>query len=422
MLTDAITAGEEFGLGTGQRDTRIRDIYQMIMELAQGNFGYRCEVGEADDELSAITFGINMLAEELQGSTVKKDFLERLFFSIRDYVFILNMNLEIKDVNPMVVDAYQRDNKDDFLQDSLSQYFLNGRTIFNKALVKQLQAQHYIHELEGVIRFHTGKTVPVSISISKLPPSETDESSILVIARDIGYLKKTESELREINHDLNTLIYRSSHDLRGPIASLKGLVKVAGKDFEGNVQVGHYLKMIDTTVDRLNAILNDLFELSRINQAAVETQEVDLDAICKAIIQPYTLRSTKHKVELKYHISGAKKVKLPAALLSTVLQNLVENGFKYSDPNKERPFVDLQLEVSLDSLKVVVKDNGIGISPEAQKKVFDLFFRGTKDSNGTGLGLYIVKSSVNKMGGNVRLKSELGEGTTFRVLIPLEME
>jgi signal transduction histidine kinase len=101
------------------------------------------------------------------------------------------------------------------------------------------------------------------------------------------------------------------------------------------------------------------------------------------------------------------------------LNNLLANAIKYHDPKKEEQWIDVQVSNSNDSIKVMVSDNGMGIEPEHHSKIFDMFYRGTFQSKGSGLGLYIVKETVAKMKGTIGLDSTPGKGSSFLITLPL---
>jgi signal transduction histidine kinase len=107
--------------------------------------------------------------------------------------------------------------------------------------------------------------------------------------------------------------------------------------------------------------------------------------------------------------------------LKVVLNNLVGNSLKYNDANKEEKLVELKTSYQNNSLVIQVNDNGIGIAEEHQPKIFDMFYRATERSQGSGLGLYIAKETIEKLGGKISLTSKVGQGTNFSVAIPTLM-
>jgi signal transduction histidine kinase len=106
------------------------------------------------------------------------------------------------------------------------------------------------------------------------------------------------------------------------------------------------------------------------------------------------------------------------ARLTVILNNLIGNAIKYHDATKLRPFVRIAATRAESGYAITVKDNGIGIAREHQARVFDMFYRASDRSKGSGLGLYIVKESVHKLQGAVHVKSQVGVGSTFTVELP----
>lgn len=104
--------------------------------------------------------------------------------------------------------------------------------------------------------------------------------------------------------------------------------------------------------------------------------------------------------------------------LSLILNNLISNAIKYSDPQKETSFIQITIKLRPDKVLLTFKDNGIGIENDYIKKVFNMFFRATEKNEGAGLGLYIVKEAVEKLGGKIDLESQVGNGTLFRIELP----
>ena len=101
------------------------------------------------------------------------------------------------------------------------------------------------------------------------------------------------------------------------------------------------------------------------------------------------------------------------------MNNLSSNAIKYHNLSRSNPWVKVSMNISGNNLNIVVSDNGLGISAERQSKIFDMFYRGTEHSKGSGLGLYIVKETIDKMRGTIRVDSIEGEGTSFSVNLPL---
>jgi signal transduction histidine kinase len=112
------------------------------------------------------------------------------------------------------------------------------------------------------------------------------------------------------------------------------------------------------------------------------------------------------------------EVQVDKLRLSIILTNVISNAIKYSDRNKPNPQVEVDFKVKDDQVYITVTDNGIGIRKEQLTKVFDMFYRASERSSGAGLGLYITMEAVKTLGGDIRVDSKNGEGTTFEIVIP----
>ncbi|MFN9501865.1 MAG: sensor histidine kinase, partial [Chryseotalea sp.] len=117
---------------------------------------------------------------------------------------------------------------------------------------------------------------------------------------------------------------------------------------------------------------------------------------------------------------GEEKFMVDPFRIQIIFNNLISNSIKYHDLGKENLFIRLSIRKSINGLQLTVSDNGLGISKEHIPRVFNMFYRGNKLSQGAGLGLYIVKQAVDKLGGVLMLDSEEGIGTTFSITIPLQ--
>ena len=124
------------------------------------------------------------------------------------------------------------------------------------------------------------------------------------------------------------------------------------------------------------------------------------------------------EVEIKVNIKNGVAFCSDERRISIVLNNLISNSIRYSNPESAKPFVDVDVEISAEQAYIRIKDNGMGIAKEEQDKIFDMFYRVSKDSQGSGLGLYIVKETVEKLKGKIAIESELGKGTEFNIHIP----
>jgi signal transduction histidine kinase len=218
------------------------------------------------------------------------------------------------------------------------------------------------------------------------------------------------------NAELDAFFYRISHDLRGPVSSLLGLSFLAKREV-ADAHAREYLDRQHIQIERLSNIITGLINLTKLNRTEINKERIDLDKIVDdCVISFHNLPNFKN-LNFKKQIQPGIEFHSEWTLLNAILQNLIENAIKYADQNA--PAVQVRVTADPIWLVIEVEDNGEGISPEHQEKIFEMFFRATQNASGTGLGLYILKRSVDRLKGVIEIKSELEQGSIFTVKLPL---
>jgi len=396
---------------------QIDRIYDLIMQLSSGNLGYRADISPKNDEMDAITMGINMLAEELQTTTVSKDYLGRIYKGVVDMLIVIGPDNVIHQVNDSVCKLWGF-KEDELVGNPINKIFSrNGEKYFNKINV-ELDKKGHVYNVERVFRSKKGKLIPVSISCSLLYDSEGNIDGKLFIAKDISKMKKTTEQLKRKNEELNTFIYRVSHDIKGPLASIIGLLNLAKDESEDLSSLKDYFRLIETSASRLDKVIGDFLEIGKLTQSQIRSSAVDLKEFIQEILDSLkyaeNFKSIKLKINLpQHHVFRTKRI-----LLKAVMQNLIENAIKYSRKDNDRPQVEITIKESEGKLIISVTDNGIGIPKNMQEHVFKMFYKGEHANSGSGLGLYIVKMSLESLKGTIRVQSEPNIGSVFTVEIP----
>jgi signal transduction histidine kinase len=217
------------------------------------------------------------------------------------------------------------------------------------------------------------------------------------------------------NAELDSFFYRISHDLKGPIASMLGLSSLAKKDITDE-PARLYLEKQHVQAERLNNIISGLIQLTKLNDAALQKEKIDFNKLIDDCILSLNHLPEYSKITFQKEVEPGLVFHTEWTLLNAIVQNLIENGIKYS--GDENPFV--QVEVWSDNTHVTIRvaDNGQGIPIEHQSKIFEMFYRATHHSKGTGLGLYILKRSVDRLDGEIHIESEPGNGSSFTIRLP----
>jgi len=235
-------------------------------------------------------------------------------------------------------------------------------------------------------------------------------------------LIQSQLSLKEANNELEAFIYKAAHDLKGPLTSSRGLINLA-MDAKNSDDVGQYIGMIKTSLDKLDNILLSLHEVAIIRQGNVLLKKIDIENNLKDIVNSFKGYNNFDRIKINIDSKLTRPFHTDKLLIQTIFRNIIENAIKYSRMNIETPYINIFIEEEGMYNVIRVKDNGIGISAEHHSKVFDVFFRATEMSKGTGLGLYIVKNAINKLEGKIEIAtSKLHEGTTFNLFFPFKNE
>jgi hypothetical protein len=221
------------------------------------------------------------------------------------------------------------------------------------------------------------------------------------------------------NAELDAFFYRISHDLRGPVSSLLGLSFLAKREVKDRDAL-EYLERQHLQIERLSNIITGLINLTKLNRAEIQQEKIDFEKIIDDCIVSANNLPNFRRLTVEKEIQPGIEFYSEWTLLNAILQNLIENAIKYSMPSS--PFVKIVVQQDHDWILIVVEDNGEGIPPEHQEKIFEMFYRATQNASGTGLGLYILKRSVDRLKGTIDLKSEPGVGSVFTVRLPAQSD
>lgn len=225
-------------------------------------------------------------------------------------------------------------------------------------------------------------------------------------------------ELTKLNKELDSFAYTVSHDLKAPLTSIQGLLNIARLE-KGENALQYYDK-IEMSVDKLDHFIKDIIDYSRNSRAAVKKENIRILPMVEEMLDGLSYINGNKKIRVDLEIDENLEVKSDRSRLVFILNNLITNSLRYSDTEKADPNVKVHAHTESNKLHITISDNGQGIKKEHQSKIFEMFYRANETSNGSGLGLYIVKESVDKLKGKIELESEFGVGTSVHVILPYE--
>lgn len=234
-------------------------------------------------------------------------------------------------------------------------------------------------------------------------------------------LEKSKDDLaknkEKIKSELDFLIYSISHDLRSPILSVKGLLMLI-RDYEKlNPSNKDMLDMAESSIDRLDRTIYDMLDYADNAGFSSAKEKFNIGALVKEIFEDLRFMS-KNEVDFQIEIEGSDMVFSDKKRIKTIIKNLASNAVKYSRKDIKDPFVRFSMQHTADGIEFQLTDNGSGIPKEQQDKIFEMFYRYATDISGSGLGLFIVKEVLSKLGGTISLDSEPAKGSVFMVSLP----
>lgn len=229
----------------------------------------------------------------------------------------------------------------------------------------------------------------------------------------IFVVEKRNKELRKLNSELDRFVYSASHDLRAPLASILGLIAVARLDKSNNGE--EYLNLIEKSIHKLDGFIRDIIDFSRNSRLELDTEPIKFESMIHEIIDELKYMDERGHIQKNVEVTGVGDFYTDRKRLAIILRNLISNAYKYHNPYNENNFVRVEVKYTMHEASLSVSDNGIGISEEHVTNIFKMFYRASENNNGSGLGLYIVKETVEKLKGNITVHSVLGQGSTFEL-------
>jgi signal transduction histidine kinase len=253
---------------------------------------------------------------------------------------------------------------------------------------------------------------------SELESANSELSQQAASIRDLNQslellVAKRTSALQITMRDLDTFLYRASHDLRRPLMTISGVTNLMARE-EDLARVKGLIELINRTVRDMDRMLKKLIAISFCYNAEVEKEQTPLRTLLLEVIQSiqHSFSIQPEQIEVD---SDPRDLSTNRYLLKVMLESILENAFQYGGLDTH---VLVRVIQSGGFLEMSVTDNGVGIDPRSQSTVFDMFSRGHERSTGNGLGLYLVKIGSEKLGGTVRLDSTPGKGTTLVMTFP----
>ncbi len=292
-----------------------------------------------------------------------------------------------------------------------------------KAMEKVFQGEE-VFDIEFRIRRPDGDVRWINGSARPITDNDGNLIKIIGINRDYTAIKNHQislseknAQLKQVNEEMDYFVYSTSHNLRSPLSSTLGIVNLLRQDIDNETKLA-YLDLIEKSIVRLDETIREITDYFQNTRSPIGVGQVDIEEIINTIEKDLEITSFGEKNILKKKINLDKHIGGDPIRLRIILLNLISNAFKYSKV-KER-ICYFTCTVNKNKLQFIIEDEGIGIPKEELQNIFKMFYRASNYSSGSGLGLYIVKHSVEKLKGKIKVESELGKGSRFIVEIPLK--
>src|SRR5690606_6177451 len=240
------------------------------------------------------------------------------------------------------------------------------------------------------------------------------------LQQELSIQEKLVQQLEKKNEELERFAYTASHDLKAPLITIRGFLGYIEKDAKS----GNYQRLLKDTqligeaTEKMHRLLNELLELSRVGRVMNEAENISMVEIIHDALERVESQIKQNYVEVKISAElQSTFVFVDKERIIEVMQNLIDNATKFIG-NQSQPLIEIGIKSQQDKNVFFVKDNGIGIKKEFQEKIFGLFEKLDSTSEGTGVGLALVKRIIEVHGGKIWVESEEGKGTTFYFTLP----
>ncbi len=231
------------------------------------------------------------------------------------------------------------------------------------------------------------------------------------------HLQAQNEELIKINEELDRFVYSAGHDLRAPLMSVLGLINIAQTEDEG-LKKNEYMELMRRSIHKLDEFIKDIIHFSRNARTALIPEPIDFKVLLEEVVDNLVYMKGDQQIQTQLHVEQNGPFFSDPKRITVIFNNLLSNAYRYSDPYKEKPFVDIQVGVNAGGVHIGIRDNGIGIDQEHIDKIFLMFYRATESRSGSGLGLYIVQETVATLQGEIKVQSKKGEGTSVSLNLP----
>ncbi len=382
------------------------------------------DVAEIIDEFKELNQNLELkVAERMVDFIDKESNLRSILDSSDRSIWLINTRLELMDFNVAFSNDIQKKyNKVPKIHQNVLDLFDDPKQkgIWKNRFETALNGKPsiYLDQDYNDIEEHVWqiRTSPIT-EIGKIKGVSVDVEDITDLKQSHLKLIEKNRDLEKVNSELDSFVYRVSHDLRAPLTSILGLISLMKMETSPE-KVHEYIEMQEKSIVKLDQFINEIINLSRNSRLGVSVSRININELIHELFEGQHYIKTANEIKRICNVCEDVVLFSDLQRLSIILNNLISNSLKYANPYQECPFVEVNVYMEYTNCIIEVLDNGIGIPENLLPRIFEMFFRATQKHSGSGLGLYIVKETVEKLKGTISVEPQTPYGTMFRVVLP----
>ena len=406
---------------------KLSKLRRGTQQIAGGNFQTRIDI-PSNDEIGLLASSFNLMTENLQKTTVSKDYVNSIISNMAEMLVVVDSDLKINRINNAVCGllGYR---EYELIGEPLERILSDKDIGIEMSSLKEEISQGRLKGYELYCRSRQGRDIPVLFSSSLmrtegLSGDGPGPNRIVCTAYDITERKVVEEKIKEISEIKSRLTSTVSHELRTPMAAIKLGIDIVSNGLAGeiNSEQKQFLGRVRKNVDRLARLINNVLDFQKLEIGKMELQarKADLNSVAKEISEVMSGLVKEKKLHLKLSLSeDLPELKFDRDRIIQVVSNLVHNAIKFTSQGT----IEIKTEEVNDGVCFAISDTGIGIKQGDLLKVFHSFEQLNRlagaGGGGTGLGLAICKDIVELHGGRIWVESKLNKGSTFYFTLPL---
>lgn len=402
-----VDKGENAPLYTTQLKPVVGDIIDVEVASIPTTF-------KGQPAMQVLIHDVTTRKKALEELAKSRELQQQLFENAPLGIVLLDDQFKVKQLNRAFEEIFGF-SKEELSDQSLTDFIVSPELMDEAEELNASALKGKIIYFESYRYNKVGEKIPVIIYALPVM-NDGKHIGIYGIYIDISQRTKAEDELKIRNLELDNFVYKVSHDLRAPLASILGLIGLTKLEHKQKDQ-DYYIKLMEGQVQKLDYFIRDILSHSKNLKMSVSSDKIDFHEIVNKCFDELSYLKASSKIIRKITITNGEFYS-DKWRINEIFRNLISNAIKYLNPETDKNIVEININADLKGCNIIIEDNGIGITKESLPRVMEMFYRGTEVSDGSGIGLYIVQKAVEKIKGTIQLESLSGRGTKFSIWLP----